>query len=43
MKVVDSAQKGNCKIAFLEITVVFAQSVEVLMCTASLNRVFCRD
>lgn len=38
-KVVDSAQKGNnCEIGFLEITAIFAQSVEVLMHTASLNR-----
>lgn len=35
---VDSAQKGNnCEIGFVEITVIFAQSVEVLMCTASLD------
>lgn len=38
---VDSAQKGNnCEIGFVEITVIFAQSVEVLMCTASLDRFF---
>lgn len=38
---VDSAQKGNnCEIGFVEITVIFAQSVEVLMCTASLDSFF---